>query len=166
MLVKNISRIIILALGIIPLLSTNGFASHCSVSWGHQFVGVNCQNAQNVTKFDVGIFCGDCHKDKTQSEVEKRIENHTCAVKLRHHQKNFLKKTFVVQEGKKYRLDNQSYITRESSRIVLVDGKEKYKYIFTPDTIVLMNNQGQPIFIESLDNFQKVPLPLNIQKDK
>jgi hypothetical protein len=159
MLVKNIGRIILLATGIILLLSANVFAvSTCNIMWGQGYISVSCRNQEGRTTVDLDLICGNCHSYKTQTEAQARLMKYTYPIRLRHHLEYFPKAVFVVEEGKKYPLDAQKYITREKSLIVLVDGTGKYKYIFEPHAIVLKDKQGRPIAIESLCDFQKVPL--------
>ncbi len=164
MLMKNVGKIIILASGIILLLSTDGFTSGCGVTWGSHSVILSCFDENARRRGEIAITCTLCHSYKTQTEVQASLMQYNYQSMLKHHLDYFPKNVLVVEEGKQYPLDAQKYITREKGFIVLVDGTEKYKYIFQPYTIVLRNNQGRAIAIESLCDFQKVPLaPVSTQ---
>ena len=101
MLMRNAGRVILLASGIIFLLSTNVFAiSQCTIGWGQNVVSVLCRNEEMVTTVNVEINCTLCHNYKTQSEVQTGIMKYTYESRLRHHLQYFPKNAFVVEEGK------------------------------------------------------------------
>jgi hypothetical protein len=104
-------------------------------------------------------FCKGCHSAsaKLKGDLAKPYDNQS---KLNHQQKHFKEKRLILSGASKYYLEKDIYLVMEGMHIVLVNGREGYKWTFAEDAVILVDDQGRPAFIQTLNPINKAKIPL------
>lgn len=112
----------------------------------------------NVTQ-RTQVICNFCHQASAtlQGALAKPYDSHS---RQNHQDKYFPEKAIKTVGTAKYVLNDDVYLVREGTRLVLVQRSEGFKLTFPQDAVVLIGTKGDPVLIHTYGRAVRTKLPV------